>query len=77
MGVNPYQAVVVNGAEVRVALGATLQRVIEAAGAKPGQVMATLAITKRFAGRMTPVEFDRTKPDVLGLVMEGNEVVRW
>lgn len=77
MGVNPYQAVMVNGGEVRVALGATLQRVIEAAGKKPADVMATLSISKRFAGKMIPVEFARTKPDVLGLVMEGNEVIRW
>jgi hypothetical protein len=77
MGVNPYQAVMVNGGEVRVALGATLQRVIEAAGKKPAEVMTTLAISKRFAGKMVPVEFTHTKPDVLGLVMEGDEVIRW
>jgi hypothetical protein len=77
MGVNPYQAVVVNGAEVRVALGSTLQRVIEAAGRKPADVMPTLSISKRFAGKMIPVEFERTKPDVLSLVMEGNESIRW
>jgi hypothetical protein len=77
VGVNPYQAVMVNGAEVRVALGATLQRVIEAAGRKPAAVMSTLSISKRFAGKMMPVEFERTKPDVLGLVVEGNESIRW
>ncbi|HXA52745.1 MAG TPA: hypothetical protein VNV86_20655 [Candidatus Acidoferrum sp.] len=77
MGVNPYQAVMVNGREVRVALGATLERVIAAAGKKPAEVMPTLAISKRFAGKMIPIEFARTKPDVLGLVMEGDEEIRW
>jgi hypothetical protein len=77
MGVNPYQAVMVNGGEVRVALGATLERVIAAAGRRPADVMATLQVSKRFAGKMIPIEFARTKPDVLGLVMEGNEEIRW
>jgi hypothetical protein len=77
LGLNPYQAVMVNGSEVRVALGATLRAVVRQAGKKQEDVLPTLVLTKRFGGRMLPVEFDRTRSDVLDLVMEGDETVRW
>jgi hypothetical protein len=76
-GVNPYIAVQVNGAEIRVDPGSTLWSVIRAARRTPQDVMPTLAITKPFAGKQTPVEFDRAKEDVLGLVLLGDEVIRW
>lgn len=77
VGVNPFQAVQVNGSEVRVPLGATLRVAIRAAGKKPEEVIPTLAITKRYEGRMIPLLFERTNPDVLDLVLEGNEVLSW
>ena len=77
VGVNPFQAIQLNGSEMRVPLGASLRNVIRAAGKKPEEVMKTLQIAKRYEGRMVPVLFERTKPDVLDLVLEGNEVLRW
>jgi len=77
VAVNPYLAMRVNGVEVTVTPGSTLGRVIRAAGGDPQKAMATLWLEKPFAGRTTPVHFDRSRPDVLDLVMEGNETVRW
>jgi hypothetical protein len=77
VAVNPYLAVTVNGGEVRAPVGATLGTVIRTAGRKPEEVLGTLELSKRFEGRMLPVMFERTMPQVLSLVMEGNEAVRW
>jgi hypothetical protein len=77
VGVNPFVAISVNGKEVTVGLGSTLGRVIQAAGKRPEDVMATLTIAKPYAGKLTNIEFDRTKPSVLNLVLLGNEIVRW
>jgi hypothetical protein len=77
VAVNPYLAVTVNGSEVRAPVGATLGTVIRTAGGRPEEVLGTLELSKRFEGRMLPVVFERTTPQVLSLVMEGNEAVRW
>ena len=77
VGINAFRAVMVNGREVRVSLGSNLGSVIRAAGVTPEQVMPPLAIEKRYAGKMIQVVFEGTRPDVMDLVMEGNETVRW
>jgi hypothetical protein len=77
VAVNPYLAVMVNGREVSIPVGSSLRIVIRAAGKRPEEVMATLHITKRYNGKMTPVEFEQNKPDVLDLIMTGNEAVVW
>jgi hypothetical protein len=77
VGVNAYLALMVNGREVIAPLGGPLRAVVVAAGKKPEEVIGTLMITKPFAGRQVPVEFDRRKLDVMNLTLLGNEVVRW
>jgi hypothetical protein len=77
IAVNPYLAEMVNGKEARVPVGSTVRTAVRAGGGHPQDALKTLRIERRFAGRMTPVQFDRTKPDVLDLVLLGNETVRW
>jgi hypothetical protein len=79
VGINPYVEVKVNGAPIAVPahMPPTVRAVIQAAKAKTDTVLPTLAITKPYAGKPVPVLFDRTKPDVLGLVLTGNEEIRW
>jgi hypothetical protein len=77
VAVNAYLAVNVNGGEVTVPVGVTLRVAVRAAGKRPEEVMGTLTVSKPFAGRQVAVEFDRTKLDVMDLVLLGNEVVRW
>jgi hypothetical protein len=63
-----------------IPVGAGLRAAIGAAGKRREEMMETLktlTITRPFAGRQVAVQFDRTKPDVLDLVMLGNETVRW
>jgi hypothetical protein len=75
--VNPYVAVQVNGEEVRVPVGSSLRAVVRAGGRLVEEVMGTLVITKPFGGRQVTMEFDRSKQDVMSLVLLGNETVRW
>jgi hypothetical protein len=79
VGINPYLEVSVNGKPLAVPahMPPTVRTVIQTAKAKPETVLATLAILKPFGGKPVPVEFDRTKPDVLGLVLTGNEEIKW
>src|SRR5215831_5813042 len=77
VGVNPHLAVTVNGKDIVVSLGSTLRAVIRAAGKRPEDVLPTLRIAKRYNGKMTPVHFEPASPDVLDLVMTGNEAVVW
>jgi hypothetical protein len=77
VAVNPFLAVMVNGAEVRVPVGSNLRRLIREAGMKPEDVVAKLTMVKPYRGRKILVKYDGTKPDVLDLVLEGNEEIRW
>jgi hypothetical protein len=79
VGVNPYLTAMVNDKvlPLPIHLPASLRTVIQTAKAKPEAVLPTLTIRKPFAGKMAPVEFDRTRQDVLNLVLTGNEEIRW
>lgn len=77
VGVNPYLTVMVNGAAITAPLAATVRNVIQAAKARPENVLPTLNITKPYAGKQVAVEFDRARQDVLSLVLTGNEEIRW
>jgi hypothetical protein len=79
VGINPYLEVSVNGKLLAVPahMPPTVRSVIQAAKARTDVVLPTLAITKPYRGKPTPVEFDRTKADVLGMVLSGDEEIRW
>jgi hypothetical protein len=77
VGVNPFIAVLRNGVEARVPVGSNVRRLIRDAGKRPEDVTATLRIIKPYRGRMLPVKYDSTKSDILDLVLEGNEEIRW
>jgi hypothetical protein len=79
VGINPYLEIKVNGEPMAVPahVPPTMRTVIQAAKARPDAVLPTLAILKPYAGKPIPVEFDRTKQDILGLVLSGNEDIRW
>jgi hypothetical protein len=79
VGINPYLEISVNGAVLAVPahMPPTLRTVIQSAKARSDVVLPTLSIQKPYAGKLVPVEFDRTKPDVLALVLSGDEQIRW
>jgi hypothetical protein len=79
VGINPYLEVSVNGKLLAIPahMPPTVRAVLQAAKVRAQDVLPTLAITKPYAGKPAPVEFDRTKLDVLGLVLSGDEAIRW
>jgi hypothetical protein len=79
VGVNPYIEVSVNGRPFAVPahMPPTVEAAIRAAKARAQDVLPTLAISKPFRGKLAPVQFDRTARDVLGLVLNGDEEIRW
>ncbi len=77
IGVNPYMLVSVNGSPVAVAIGSDLRSLIRTMRQSEDKVIPTLAITRLWAGKPVALEFDRSKPDILSLVLTGNEQIRW
>jgi hypothetical protein len=79
VAVNPFTAVTVNGAEVRLPLNANVRSaVLLGGGPRQAQdVLPQLVVWKPFEGRLKPVEFDRSKPDILTLFLLGGESISW
>ena len=77
VGVNPYLVVSVNGSPVAMAIGADLRGLIRTLRQSADKVLPTLEITRLWAGKPVALEFDRSQPDVLSLVLTGNERIRW
>jgi len=70
--------VLTKGKEVRVPAGTSLAEAIRAAGERtPANVLPTLAVQRVHGGALVPVEFDRTKQDILALPLRGGENIRW
>lgn len=77
VGVNPYLLVKVNGNPVAVTIGSDLRGLLRTMRQSAGKVLPTLAITRLWAGKAVALEFDRSRPDILGLVLTGKEEIRW
>ena len=79
MAVNPFTVVTVNGAEVRLPLNGTVRSAVLLGGGprQPQEILPQLAIWKPFEGKLKPVEFDRSKPDILNLLLLGGESISW
>jgi hypothetical protein len=77
VGVNPYLVVNVNGSPVAVGIGSDLRGLIRTMRQSVDKILPTLAITRLWAGKPVALEFDRSQPDVLSLVLTGNEQIRW
>jgi hypothetical protein len=77
IGVNPYMLVSVNGSPVAVAIGSDLRSLIRTMRQSEDKVLPALAITRLWAGKPVALEFDRSKPDILSLVLTGNEQIHW
>ena len=77
VGVNPYLMVRVNGTPVAVGIGSNLRSLMRAMRQSEDKIPANLAITRLWAGKPVALEFDHSQPDILGLVLTGNEQIRW
>jgi len=78
VGVNAYVAVSVNGSEVVVPWPATVRAVIRKDGERDVQaILSRLVIRKDYGGQLVPVEFDRSRPAILGMILTGGESIAW
>jgi hypothetical protein len=76
--VNPFLVVTVNGAEIALPTGASVASAIQAGGEKdPKRTLSTLAIFRLYGGKPTPVEFDRSDPEILRMPLGGGERISW
>ena len=78
IAVTPYVLVTVNGLERTIPIGGTVRAALKAAGVSRAEgVLPTLQVQRRYAGRLTPVIFDRARPEILDLLLTGREEIRW
>lgn len=79
VAVNPDIVVTVNGVETHLIAGSRVRNAIQAnGGPKQSQdALPQLAVLKPYAGKLKPVVFDRTRPDILDLVLLGGESISW
>jgi hypothetical protein len=74
----PFVAVTVDGKEVLLPPGAPLRQALNEAGVKNLQsVLETLEIERPYGQGLRDVEFSRAADDILGLRLDGGEVIRW
>jgi len=74
----PHLVVTAGGAEIAVIAGGTVRDALKAAGvAQPASVVATLRVQRHFAGKLSPVVFERNREEILELPLAGGEDLRW
>jgi pimeloyl-ACP methyl ester carboxylesterase len=78
MAINAMLPVSVNGQEATVNWGANVAEAIRNAGVRaPESVLSHLSVGKLHNGRLAEVEFDRTSPAILNLILTGGETIFW
>jgi len=79
VAVNPFLLVTVNGAETRLVIGSSVRNAIMAGGGplRGQEVLPQLSVLKPYAGKLVPVEFDRSRQEILDLVLLGGESISW
>ena len=78
VGVNPMIVITVNGVETLVNWHANVESAIRAAGERqPDSVLPQLSVSRPYGTRTAPVEFDRSNPAILNLILMGGETISW
>lgn len=78
VAINAVLPVTINGAEVMMLRGSNLGDAIRNNGVRrPEDILPTLAVSRPFNGRPTPLEFDRSGNSVLRVPLMGGEVISW
>ena len=75
----PEMMVRANGKAAPYVLGrGTVGNVLHSAGVRqPQDIVQSLVVLRPYGLRMLPVEFDRSRSDILSLVLAGGEELRW
>jgi hypothetical protein len=67
-----------NGKPAYIAVGGNVGELLRTAGVRqPQTVVHALQVLRPYEGALAPVEFDRTRPDILNLTLIGGEEIRW
>jgi len=81
MMIVPELRVLVNGKPTHILVGGTIGNVLRAAGVKDRkqivEILSRIQIHRPYGNLLLPVEFDRTRPDILALTPIGGEQIRW
>ena len=78
MVVGPELRVVANGTDAFVPVGGTLVDILRSAGVRNERAaLGTLHVRRPYEGKLVPVDFDRTRKEILGLVLIGGEQITW
>jgi hypothetical protein len=78
VAINAVLPVTVNGVEVMMLWGSNLGAAIRNAGVRrPEDILPTLAVSRLYSGRPTPLEFDRSNSSILRVPLMGGEVISW
>jgi hypothetical protein len=68
----------VNGKAAYVPVGGGVGDVLRAQGVRqPAEVVSRLSVLRPYEGALVPVEFDRSRMDILYLTLVGGEVILW
>ena len=67
----------VNGNKIGVGIGSNLRSLLRSMTVSGDKAPPTLEITRLWGGKRIALEFDRSLPDILNLVLTGNEQIRW
>ncbi len=75
----PEMMVRANGKAAPYILGrSTVGNVLHSAGVRqPQEIVSSLVVLRPYGRQMLPVEFDRSRSDILSLVLAGGEELRW
>ena len=78
MVLGPELRVTVNGRDAFVAVSGVLGEVLRSSGVRDtSEALKTLQVKRPYEGKLTPVEFDRTRTEILSLVLIGGEQITW
>lgn len=74
----PFVMVQANGREVLVQPGSTVREaVLETGVSDPDGIAASLTVEREYAGRLTPIEAEEARSELLGLILLGGETITW
>lgn len=78
VAVNPMITITVNGRESMVNWSSTVGGAIRSAGERqPETLLPRLSVQKPYGGHLAAVNFDRSDPAILNLVLTGGESISW
>ena len=76
--VNPFLHASVNGADVRLNLGASVRLAVLAGGGQARlSELPNLVVMKPYKGKLTPIDYDKSSQSILNMVLLGGESISW